>query len=82
MMVAKGMFLMSVRKDGEEISGTVESVRTLPKGTLVVVRSMLTGQPVYASVYLENTRWYRACSMDAPNTVLAAYDSDIPSLVG
>lgn len=81
-MVTKGLFLLAVRKDKEEISGVVESVRNLPKGTLVVVSSLNDGKTTYASVYLENTRWYRACTMTTPPITVAKYDGDIPSMVG
>lgn len=81
-MITKGLYLMSVRKDGEEIAGVVESVRSLPKGTLVVVSVLDGPDKVYASVYLENTRWYRACTMTTPPIMVVSHDSDLPSMVG
>lgn len=81
-MVSKGLFLVAVRNDGKEISGVVQSVRNLPKGTLVVVMSIQSGIETFASVYLENTRWYRACTMTTPPITVASCDNDIPAMVG
>lgn len=81
-MVSKGLFLKAVRNDGREIDGVVESVRSMPKGTLVVVSVLDNGNTLHKSVYLESTKWYRACTMTTPPVMVAAFDSDIPSLVG
>lgn len=55
-----GMYIKAVRNDGKLFHGMIESVRSMPKGTLVVVASRGESMETYhvqidySSVYLEN----------------------------
>jgi nucleoside-triphosphatase THEP1 len=55
-----GMYIKAIRKDGKLFHGMIESVRSMPKGTLVVVASRGESMEAYhvqidyTSVYLEN----------------------------
>ena len=54
-----GMYIKAIRKDGKLFHGMIENVRSMPKGTLVVVASRgevedYHVQINYTSVYLEN----------------------------
>jgi nucleoside-triphosphatase THEP1 len=55
-----GMYIKAVRNDGKVFHGMIQSVRSMPKGTLVVVSSRGESmepyhvQIDYSSVYLEN----------------------------
>lgn len=53
--VHTGHYIFATRKDGRQFAGLIESVKSLAKGTFVVVRLAddIDG-PVYKSFYLEN----------------------------
>jgi len=53
--ITAGMFFHSTRKDGRHLDGIIESVRHLPKGTLVTLfQGWSHDGKDYVSVYLEN----------------------------
>lgn len=74
-MIEKGMYLFGMRKDFRVIKGVVESVRPMPKGTLVVLSEMHDGQVTYKSLYLEEARLYRVVRMDNPQDVVVSFNS-------
>lgn len=61
--VITGRFVWAKRADGRDFAGQIESVRTLPKGTLVVVMSWDSEweQNKYESFYLENLVEWEVC---------------------
>lgn len=53
--IVPGMFFHSTRRDGRHFNGVIESVRHLPKGTLVTLFHGWSNEGKdYISVYLEN----------------------------
>ena len=54
--VIKGRFIVAHRLDGREFIGQIENAKSLPKGTLVVVKSWEAEDngPKFSSFYLEN----------------------------
>lgn len=73
--IVAGRFFYGVRKDGREFIGEIASVRTLPKGTLVVVFDSDEEGYRYRSVYLENMASFNVY-MDSMELSSAVCDSN------
>ena len=53
--VHAGHYIHAKRNDGRYFSGKIESVKALPKGTMIVVKDdRWEDSPTFKSVYLEN----------------------------
>lgn len=54
--IIKGRFIVAHRLDGREFIGQIDNAKSLPKGTLVVVKSWdgEDNSPKYSSFYLES----------------------------
>lgn len=54
--IIKGRFIVAHRLDGREFIGQIDNAKSLPKGTLVVVKSWdgEDNSPKYSSFYLKS----------------------------
>lgn len=72
--VSVGKYFVATRKDGRYFQGFIQSVKSLTKGTLVIIRDR-DGEdgPVYKSVYLENLTVWEAVPAHEADILIEEY---------